>query len=101
MTVWEGSEWKWDFKWRRNWFAWEHEVVEAFHLLLKNVQVHLQKEDKWVWLKDGNGEYSVSSSYKSLHELLYISQPNHIFFLHVESKCAYQGDIFYMESSQK
>jgi hypothetical protein len=57
----------WSFSWRQNLFQWEEDRV----LILKNVLLSVSlssEEDRWKWLPDEEGVFSVKSAYKSLLE---------------------------------
>ena len=51
------------WKWRRRLFAWEEEQVGELCLLLQNVTLQVEKEDKWLWNLEKSNVYSVRSAY--------------------------------------
>jgi len=54
------------WKWRRRLFAWEEEQVGEFCLLLQNVTLQVDKEDRWLWTLKKSNVYSVRSAYNHL-----------------------------------
>jgi len=55
----EGEAWRW---WRRL-FAREDELVGELSLLLQNVTLQVDKEDRWLWRLDLSHVFSVRSAY--------------------------------------
>jgi len=54
------------WNWRRGLFAWEEELVGELKLLLHNVTLQVEKEDRWLWNLETSHVYSVRSAYKML-----------------------------------
>jgi hypothetical protein len=59
----EGGE---AWQWRRGLFAWEEEAVGELCLLLQNVNLQVDKEDRWHWNLEMSNAFSVRSAYKVL-----------------------------------
>jgi hypothetical protein len=43
---WEGSNWVWDLKWRRNLFVWEEELRVNMEIMLNQVQYLSSTDDE-------------------------------------------------------
>ncbi|KAK7260416.1 hypothetical protein RIF29_26441 [Crotalaria pallida] len=55
--------WTWIFHWRRNLFLWEEELLNSLLHQLPQLALHEEESDSWVWEKERNGKYTVSSAY--------------------------------------
>jgi len=55
-----GDAWRWRL------FAWEEEVVGELTLLLHNVFLQVDKDDRWLWSLDTSKAYTVPSTYNFL-----------------------------------
>ena len=58
MVLGIGVEWGW-WRWRRNLFIWEYELVEECKVLLFNISLLDDMEDTWIWEFNLDGVYSV------------------------------------------
>lgn len=58
----------WNLSWRRHPFIWENNLIGLLLERLGRMTLG-EEEDKWWWLPEDNGVYSVSSSYKVLEEV--------------------------------
>jgi hypothetical protein len=56
------DNWRWALDWRRNLFVWEQDLVNELMLILNAVSV-TAAVDRWVWLEDVSGDFSVNSCY--------------------------------------
>jgi len=56
------------WSWRRRLFAWEEELLGDLRLLLHNVILQVNRQDKWVWSLDSSSNYSVRSAYNFLND---------------------------------
>jgi len=54
------------WQWRRRLWAWEEELVEECRELLLTVTLQNSSSDRWLWLPDHNGGYSVCGVYDLL-----------------------------------
>lgn len=63
------SELTWNLTWRRLPFLWENNLIVNLLATLHSVILG-EEEDKWLWLPEESGVYSVSSSYRALEELV-------------------------------
>jgi len=59
----EGEE---AWRWRRRLFAWEEELVGVFILLLADVTLQVNNEDKWFWTLESSHSFTVRSLYHYL-----------------------------------
>ncbi|XP_020206066.1 uncharacterized protein LOC109791211 [Cajanus cajan] len=74
MGCWEGDDWHWQFQWRRNWLERDQEQWTFFQHAVSTVALQKHAKDRWVWPIDKSGCFSVSSTYKALHDLKYNGQ---------------------------
>jgi len=58
----DGEAWKW--RWRL--FAWEGELVGDLTLLLQNVTLQVDKEDRWLRKLESSNAFSVRNAYNFL-----------------------------------
>lgn len=56
----EGEAWRWRL------FAWEEEMVGELMLLLHNVTLQVNKDDRWLWTFETSHAFSVRSVYNFL-----------------------------------
>ena len=54
------------WRWKRRLFAWEEEAVGELTLLLHNVFLQVDKDDRWLWSLDTSKAYTVRSAYNFL-----------------------------------
>ena len=47
-------------------FAWEEELVGEFILLLANVTLQVNNDDRWLWTLETSNSFTVRSLYNSL-----------------------------------
>lgn len=66
MGEWAEGVWRWNFRWHRDWFVWEREVVERLSLMLSEATLVEGGEDSWIWKQDRTRNYLVKSSYLAL-----------------------------------
>jgi len=59
----EGEAWRW----RRRLFAWEEEIVKELRLLLQNVTLQVDREDRWLWSLESSFVYTIRSAYNLLY----------------------------------
>ena len=51
------------WRWRRRLFAWEEEALEELILLLFNVNLQVEKNDRWLWILESSNIFTVRSAY--------------------------------------
>ena len=56
-----GEAWRW-----RRLFAWEEELVGEFILLLANVTLQVNNDDRWLWTLETSNSFIVRSLYNTL-----------------------------------
>jgi len=54
------------WQWRRRLWAWEEELVEECRELLLTITLHESSSNRWLWLPDQTGGYSVCGVYDML-----------------------------------
>jgi hypothetical protein len=54
------------WQWRRRLWAWEEELLEDCRSLLLDVTLFDNVSDRWIWLPDPTGGYSVRGAYQLL-----------------------------------
>jgi len=60
LGVLDGEAWRW----RRMLFAWKEELVVELMLLLQNVFLQVDKDERWLWTLKSSHAFSVRSVYK-------------------------------------
>ena len=58
----DGEAWRW----RRRLFALEEEMLGEYILVLHNVSLQVDKDDRWLWTLETSQSFSVRSVYKFL-----------------------------------
>lgn len=81
MGRWVDGRWVWEFKWRRKWFEWEKELAKEFNTLVNTAKVEGVGCDTWLRLMETTHNFSVKSTYSSLHNLRIGSHENGVFKL--------------------
>jgi len=67
----DGEAWRW----RRMLFALEEEMFGEFILLLHNVSLKVDKDDRWLWTLETSQAFSVCSVYKFLTAQPHVDSP--------------------------
>lgn len=80
MGQWINGVWRWEFKWRRRLRGREEGWLEDMVTSLMAVQLTEKKSDRWSWRHDGEGNYSVNSSYLFL-QAQHLEEPEPVFKL--------------------
>jgi hypothetical protein len=68
MRIEAGGMSEWDFRWRRELFDWELEMLHVLIEELGTVVFRTGNKDRLIWLDDSSKCYSVKSAYKVLTE---------------------------------
>lgn len=55
--------WKWDFKWRCQFFDTELDLAVRF---LEGTIIHPKRPNKWIWKEDASGLYMARNGYRLL-----------------------------------
>jgi len=63
----------WNITWRRNPFLWKINIIDNMLALLEGVVLG-SEEDRWVWLPDEGGTFSVKSSYSVLEAITLLEE---------------------------
>ncbi|XP_068466007.1 uncharacterized protein [Phaseolus vulgaris] len=66
MGVWDGTEWRWDLRWRRGRFEWESPLERDLITILSGASLREDAQDTQVWGKEVPGLFSVSFAYDCL-----------------------------------
>ncbi|KAK2397838.1 hypothetical protein QL285_059374 [Trifolium repens] len=66
---WESDIWIWNFEWRRNFFAWEDDLLLEMHAVLACVSIS-NESDRWIWKPGCEGVHTVRSTYIFLDNLI-------------------------------
>ncbi|XP_004514417.1 uncharacterized protein [Cicer arietinum] len=61
------------WRWRRQLFAWEEELVEQCRILLANVHLQVNVSDKWSWNNTQGVSYSLKEAYYVLQKEFFAS----------------------------
>ena len=61
-----GGEWIWSFQWRRQFFEWKNQYFFELQVLLSQVVLNQQVEDKIVCRHDKEGIFLVKSFVKAV-----------------------------------
>jgi len=57
----------WNLLWRRQPFLWERDLIGTLLALIGNVNLGVE-EDRWLWMPEEGGTFTVKSSYRVLEE---------------------------------
>jgi hypothetical protein len=60
---------RWNFVWRRRLFVWEETLLEEIVGVLQEVNL-TECGDRWSWMHESNGEFSVKSTYTLVFNLM-------------------------------
>lgn len=64
LGCWCDGCWVWSLRWRRSLFAWEEELLEEFLLVINQVELRSDSEDRWLWIHNPDGSFSKSAYLK-------------------------------------
>lgn len=53
------GRWVWSIPWRRRLFAWEGDLARDLQLLLWEIELS-EVPNRWVWIQEDSGDYTVS-----------------------------------------
>lgn len=66
IVRWRNGEVEWYWRWRRGLFQWESQQLAELQAVVLQAELKGEGVDKWVWMRDNSGSYSVSSAYQWL-----------------------------------
>jgi mannosylglycoprotein endo-beta-mannosidase len=69
MGMWTNGVWRWELRWRREFFIWEENVVTQLVEILNDITL-LEEEDSWMWRPNVGDGFSVKSLYETLDALI-------------------------------
>lgn len=78
MGSWIDGVWQWEFRWRRNLMGRELEWLAELLTELRAAHLVENKPDKWIWTLEGEGYFSVHSSYMFLQDQQLGEQDNEL-----------------------
>ena len=61
MRAWDNEKWKWNFRWRRNLFSWEEELVGNFYSVVNRLELRENTRDERMWAFNGSLGFFVSN----------------------------------------
>jgi hypothetical protein len=61
--------WRWDLKWRRDFFVWEETLVRELEDMIGRITI-TESLDSWIWRPDTHDGFSIKSLYLSLEGML-------------------------------
>ena len=61
MRNFSAEGWKWDFQWRRQLFDDEIDIAAKFLEELDGINIHPDRQHKWLWREDASAAYTVGS----------------------------------------
>lgn len=67
MRFWDGSNWQWYIRWRRNLFDWEKSLEVDMLSQISVVSPNLGKEDYVQWKWSSSGVYSIKYCIETFH----------------------------------
>lgn len=79
MDTWRNGRWVLEFRWRREWFQWEDQLVEEFFALVNNVNIEGLGEDNWIWTFNPSYNFTLKSTYITLQKLKVGSNEEEVF----------------------
>jgi hypothetical protein len=71
---WENGTWKWVLEWRRQFFAWEEDLLQELLAVLACVLI-TDDNDRWIWKPGSEGVHTVRSTYIFLDNLINNREP--------------------------
>jgi len=66
VGTWEGSDWKWNLRWRRARFEWETVMERELVVHISRITMKKEEQDTRVWGNTEQGCFSVKSAYATL-----------------------------------
>ncbi|KAK7275188.1 hypothetical protein RIF29_16297 [Crotalaria pallida] len=60
---WEGGDWAWDLRWRRDLFVWERELLSNLIATIEGRGCRLDRKDSWRWGLGSKGSFEVKAGY--------------------------------------
>jgi hypothetical protein len=74
VRVMEGGVVRWNFDWRRRLFVWEEGLAVELMETINSVELS-EEEDRWGWVFNGGGDFTVKSTYWSVVNLFVPMDP--------------------------
>lgn len=71
--------WKWNLQWRRQDFEWDGLQLRQLLDELNAQNILGVGCDKWLWLADPSGQFTVKSAYEAVYSSRFVSQPEEVF----------------------
>nr|KYP47723.1 Putative ribonuclease H protein At1g65750 family [Cajanus cajan] len=66
LLVWRNGGPEWCWRWRRELFQWEEDLLNSITTEISELNLKVEVEDRWSWTVDPNGIYSIKSAYKEI-----------------------------------
>ncbi|XP_057447160.1 uncharacterized protein LOC130738983 [Lotus japonicus] len=66
VGVWVAGRWQWNLEWRRELFGRELGMLNCMSSWLNGFSPTTGQTDRWTWVREGSGVFSVSSAYDYL-----------------------------------
>lgn len=66
VGVWVAGRWQWNLEWRRELFGRELGMLNCMSSWLTGFSPTTDETDRWTWVREGSGVFSVSSAYDYL-----------------------------------
>ncbi|GLT79003.1 hypothetical protein SLA2020_505170 [Shorea laevis] len=69
MRYWDGDVWQWKMEWKRACMGREVDEEERFWSVLSRARLTKGGMDKWKWVHNSNGDYTVKATYNFLSSI--------------------------------
>ncbi|GLT87533.1 hypothetical protein SLE2022_056120 [Rubroshorea leprosula] len=68
MGQWNNGEWMWTWRWTRNLFVWEINLLQELCSMLEGIKLTQGEDDNWIWKHNSKGRYTVKSAYNIINQ---------------------------------